>query len=105
MFCQKHAIKKYVVCPGYIRSATDGQRHFITARALAELYGVPANECVTYDYDQAAKSPAYEQTNEWKLELIPLHPKSDGKYKLPEAAAPLPKKIVWPFPVVIGSIP
>lgn len=105
MFCQKHAIKKYVVCPGHVTSAKDGQRHFISARALAELYGVPMNECVTYDYDQACKSPAYEHTNEWKLALIQLHPKRDGDYKLPKEVAPMPKKIMWPFPLVVGNIP
>lgn len=38
--------KKYILVPGWITSQTDGDRHFIGASRLAELYGVPMGECV-----------------------------------------------------------
>lgn len=103
----KHAIKKYVVCPGYVTSRKDNQRHFVTARALVDLYGVALNECVTYDYEQASSSMSYERDNEWKLKLIALHPRSDGNYLLPgeSKAEEVRRKVVWPFPIVVGNIP
>lgn len=41
--------KKYAVCPGWVRSVNDGQRHFIGFGALTWLYGVNPNECVLMD--------------------------------------------------------
>lgn len=96
---------KYVVCPGRITSETDKQWHNVTADQLVLLYGVPRAECVIYDYDRAYKDAVYERQNEWKLSLIKLFPRSDGKYVLPKEASKPAKKVVWPFPVVIGSIP
>ncbi len=37
--------KRYVLCPGYVKSKTDGQEHFITAGQLAHLHGVNPAEC------------------------------------------------------------
>ena len=36
----------YVLCPGWVRSRTDGDAHFIGARQLAHLYGVSMAECL-----------------------------------------------------------
>lgn len=77
-------IIKYVLCPGYITSKTDGQRHYITAPQLMKLYGVRPKECVVHipqdwwersDYERAAKS--HEG-------LIWLAPRYDGDYTLPK---------------------
>lgn len=38
--------KKYVLCPGYIRSKYDGEDHFISSRALINLYRVNPQECI-----------------------------------------------------------
>ena len=32
--------RKYVLCPGYVRSQFDGDEHYINERQLADLYGV-----------------------------------------------------------------
>lgn len=37
---------KYVLHPGYIRSRSDGDIHYIGAGQLANLYGVPLSECI-----------------------------------------------------------
>jgi hypothetical protein len=72
------SIKKYALLPGPIRSITDGQRHFIGARQLAQLYGVKMSECIGVD----------RRHSTWGLdrsvEYVLLGPRSDGNYQLPE---------------------
>ena len=38
----------YVLCRGYVNSAHDGDRHFISASQLARLYRVNPADCVVY---------------------------------------------------------
>jgi len=66
--------KKYVLFPGYVRSRNDGDRHYIDAPKLAQLYGVRLGECVI----------ANERGHSALLGLIELHPRSDGLYTSPE---------------------
>ena len=37
---------KYILHPGWVTSVTDGDRHFIGARELADLHGVNLLECM-----------------------------------------------------------
>ncbi|MGR8931942.1 MAG: hypothetical protein ACU836_15015 [Gammaproteobacteria bacterium] len=70
---------KYVLCPGFIFSKNDGDRHYISARKLAELYHVSMNECVVKpDMDD----PRYKG---WRPpeDAIELNPKYNGNYTLP----------------------
>ena len=64
-------MKKYLLHPGYVTSATDGDKHYITASQLMRLYNVREEECVTY-------LPYRPYPNQEKL--IDLYPKYDGKY-------------------------
>lgn len=57
---------KYVVLPGYIRSDSDGQEHFIGERQLMDLYRVDPRECIVHRYDDPAPIPD---------DLIPLMPR------------------------------
>ncbi len=66
--------KKYAVCPGYVRSKNDGQRHHISFGRLCELYGVAPREC----FDMS-DHPAIAAAG-----LIVLEPRHDGKYRLPQ---------------------
>lgn len=43
---------RYVLHPGYVYSANDGDRHFIGALRLAGLYGVDIRDCVLGDVPQ-----------------------------------------------------
>ena len=38
--------RKYVLCPGYVRSQFDGQEHYVSERELADLYGVKLHDCM-----------------------------------------------------------
>lgn len=72
---------KYMVIPGYVRSATDGQPHFISVGKLIELYGVKINECVVQvstPHQSKGRNPEYFG------DLIPLRPRADGDYSLPK---------------------
>ncbi len=71
-------VKKYLVIPGWVKSKTDGDRHYITARELMQLYKVPPNECVVFDIRFPDKM-YYEG-------LIELKPSYNGDYTLPVSA-------------------
>ncbi len=67
--------KKYLLCPGYVRSKEDGQLHWIDVPTLAELYGVSMIECMTLPETQGRRV----------TDLIPLQPRATGDYSLPSA--------------------
>lgn len=69
-------MKKYLVFPGMVR-AQDGDRHYIGARQLMDLYGVPIEECIVIRRDD------YERLGIKKEEYILLYPREDGNYALP----------------------
>jgi hypothetical protein len=74
---------RYVLCPGYVISRTDGQRHFVGAEQLRRLYGVPARECVTYpqgDGDEADIRRRIWRDPPGAIQLMPRH---NGDYRLP----------------------
>lgn len=67
---------RYVLHPGYVVSATDGQEHFIGGPRLASLYRVDILDPRVVFGDM----PGYrEQAGD-----IHLRPRSDGRYELPE---------------------
>lgn len=71
--------KKYLCIAGYVYSKTDGDRHFIPAHRLADLYGVDRRQCI-YAQDGSEKLLRSDVQN-----LIVLRPRGDGDYRLPEA--------------------
>lgn len=64
--------KKYAILPGYVFSRSDGDRHFITAKQLIQLYGVNPAECIEVG-----------EGVDW-TGFIPLSPRDDGDYSLPD---------------------
>lgn len=76
--------KKYAVFPGNVRSASDGQIHFIDARRLVQLYGVRWDECLVVP----TRFEHYRQRDQMMQRiseqgLIKLQPRSSGDYTLP----------------------
>ena len=69
--------KKYAICPGYVTSKNDGERHFINATELMRLYGVNPAECVIF-HDE--KSILREGGS-----LIILRPDYDGDYTIKDS--------------------
>jgi len=69
--------KKYILHPGYIHSINDGDRHYISAPKLAELYNVSLEEC--YIIHPNEKVGIGSLTGK---KLIDLYPRRDGNYKL-----------------------
>lgn len=69
-------MKKYLVIPDYVHSISDGDYHYITARQLIKLYGVPPSECVIVS---SLKDIYYRglEVND----LIVLRPLRNGLYK------------------------
>lgn len=68
----------YVLCPGYVRSANDGDRHFINADQLACLYHVKRSDCTVMPEDSRGWQPPND--------AYYLRPRYDGRYALPERA-------------------
>lgn len=68
-------MKRYLCIGAFITSPHDGDRHFISARKLPDLYGVDPRDCSFIDTDR--KTPI--DTSGY----IPLYPDSTGEYKLP----------------------
>jgi hypothetical protein len=61
---------KYIICPGYVTSKTDGDRHYITSRQLIELYGVNPKECaIEKEYIRSAENAIF------------LRPRYSGHYR------------------------
>ena len=74
---------RYVLCPGRVTSASDGDRHYISAMQLARLYGVPYAACEIYEPAPYWPTSFYRWRREKWASLIWLHPKPDGDYTLP----------------------
>lgn len=68
-------MKKYMLHPGWVTSKHDGDRHYINARRLADLYRVSLGQCLS------ACTPEGQANRE---PLIDLYPSYDGDYTLPE---------------------
>ena len=75
---------KYVLCPGVVTSMHDGQRHFITAEGLAQLYGVPMEACLIHNPQEWWPQSYHRQAEDRQRGLIRLAPKYDGNYTLPK---------------------
>lgn len=73
-------MKRYRIHPGHVRSAHDGQEHYIPAHRLISLYRVPPDECVIVDPERPAPAALYQ-------DLIPLRPDPTGRYRTPGMAA------------------
>ena len=80
---------RYLLCPGLVLSATDGQQHHVGAAALAALYGVPLSECFVLP-DAVNHAGRVDRqvllSRVVRGELVLLRPRHDGDYRLPEAA-------------------
>jgi|688.fasta_scaffold701676_2 hypothetical protein len=70
---------RYVLCPGWITSRNDGDRHYISAAKLAKCYDVNLRDCLI----QLPKQKLYP---EFYTGMVFLEPRLDGDYRLP----PLP---------------
>lgn len=74
---------KYVIAPGFVISQKDGQRHYVGAMALLQLYGVDARECRFYEPTPQWTPSMWRYESEANEGLIWLRPRNDGDYSLP----------------------
>lgn len=84
---------RYLLFPGPVRSRSDGQVHHVTAPALARLYGVRFGDCLVLPAPGRELYPGERlrliERSEPGGDLIALHPRYDGDYRLPQ---PTPSK-------------
>lgn len=69
---------KYLVLPDFVRSRSDGDKHWISGRDLIRLYDVNPAECMTINGFTHGYSDKYLSS------LIPLRPQESGDYTLPQ---------------------
>jgi hypothetical protein len=72
---------KYCLHPGDVKSITDGQTHRVSARQLADLYGVPMSACTVFRLPKEWDDSDYEWESSRTAGMIHLHPRDDGKYE------------------------
>jgi len=68
---------RYLVKPGYVRSRSDGDLHYIGFAKLVGLYGVPLIECLHFD-----EARLHGYTKEYIDGLTVLEPQESGDYEL-----------------------
>ena len=68
--------KKYIVIGGEVRSATDGDWHYVNAGRLCELYKLNPNECYL------AEDNRPESYTGLRTDLPILRPRSNGNYTI-----------------------
>jgi len=70
---------RYVLHPGYVTSATDGQRHWISGTRLAVLHGLDSRDWrgVVFAGERGYRELPGD---------VHLYPRRDGNYTLPYAA-------------------
>ncbi len=72
----------FVIHPGYVESRNDGQRHFIRASQLRELYRLdrfPKARVIIYDHTDERTTLGFTD----RPEYVHLYPEGSGKYTLP----------------------
>lgn len=75
---------RYLLCPGEVRSRTDGTWHHVGAAQLAALYGVSMAGCLVLPFaDRRRRDELLDRADSG--EFIALKPRYDGDYRLPEA--------------------
>ena len=82
---------RYALYPGPVTSRTDGQRHHVSARQLAALYGVDLRECLVVTQADL-EHPGMRDFCARAATLVALRPRYDGDYSLP---APAPLVASW----------
>lgn len=73
-------MKRYTVWPGYVRSASDGDRHYVGFLSLCRLYGVNPAECINVD----GLRNVLGYSREFLDSLPQLRVRTDGDYRRPE---------------------
>ena len=71
---KENTVARYILHPGFIISASDGDRHYIGAAKLAKLYGLPLAKCIVIT------SPRYQEQDG----DVHLRPRYDGDYNIKE---------------------
>lgn len=80
--------KRYLLCPGDVKSSSDAEWHYVSASRLAHLYRVSMSECIELPKPMRGVRGGGRERNELLAradlgELIALHPKNNGNYSLP----------------------
>jgi hypothetical protein len=74
--------KHYVLVPGFVYSATDGDKHYITWQQLQRLYQLERHE---FSVDRSTgRREIYDPPLPEGKEIVRLKPSFNGRYGRPE---------------------
>ena len=76
---------RYVICPGIVKSNTDGQEHYIGPMQLMKLYRVDPRECEIFEPAPWWPDTYYRMAEERHRGLRLLVPRPDGDYDVRKA--------------------
>lgn len=69
---------RYILHPGYIKSKTDGEMHYIGAKELAHLYKVDIHKCRICDFKTPESMAGFRSLPD----DIHCYPRYDGNYPI-----------------------
>lgn len=77
--------RRYLLCPGLVRSATDRCMHYVDAVNLAQLYGVQMSDCIVLPRQRLDNHLVRMEllARASRGELVGLTVRSNGDYTLP----------------------
>ena len=75
-------MKRYIVIPGYVKSKTDGDFHYISSDKLIRLFKVKPDECYLMNLEDYERRKHMNQLKDLKV----LSPQYDGDYSLEVAS-------------------
>lgn len=70
--------KRFLLCPGWVNSKHDGQRHYVDAINLAHAYGLSMKTC---EVRKSGVDGEMIESHGGYRHLIRLEPRSNGDYE------------------------
>lgn len=68
----------YICYGGYVRSQSDGQTHYVTAKRVAQLYKLPYQKCLMIDERTTVRFARRGGLSA----ALKLYPRNDGDYDI-----------------------
>lgn len=79
----------YICYGGYVKSQSDGQVHYVTAKRVAQLYRLPYNKCLLIDERTTIRFATGRSAGKTSMlrNAIKLSPRLDGDYDIKKRIA------------------
>lgn len=72
----------YICHGGYVKSQSDGQIHYVSAKRVAQLYKLPYQKCLLLDERTTIRFARSAGKTSALRNAVHLYPRQDGNYDL-----------------------